>query len=393
MGYRERAANTDGPSESPSGGAMWPLYLGGFMGPFAGALVNSVFPEVARGLNTDVPTASLAMTAYMIPFALMMLFSGTLADAWGRARTVRLAFWAFGVASVVSALATSAPVFLTGRAVAGIANAFTTPLLITMIADTVPPARLGRALGTFASLQALGQASAPLIGGLAATWDYRWAFVANAIIAAALALSIPRPQATPRTTVLNWRSLANTRLVRSAFTAFCNQFAGTAIMVLGALIAADRFGLAPAPRGLLVASFGIAGLLSGRAFGALADRIGMLKAGAGALAVLSVAALGVGFAPYLHLLGVAIAIAGVASTGGRVLTNTLAVASTPENRSGATSVTMSVQFTGTAMMPAMLPVYTAAPHLAMGVAGLVAFLGVLIAASGRGGRAGLNRAE
>lgn len=365
---------------------LWAVYLGGFMGPFAGALVNSVLPEVAAGLGTDLRTASLGVTAYMVPFALMMLFSGTLADRWGRIRTLRLAFWAFGIASVVCALAPSAPLFLAGRSVAGVANAFTTPLLIAMIADTVPAARLGRALGTFASMQALGQASAPLVGGLAASVDYRWAFVANAAAAVALALATPR-SAAAGTAPGSWRALVNSRVLRSASTALCQQFAGTAIMVLGALVAAERFGLAPAPRGALIAVFGVAGLVSGRAFGALTDKVGVLRAGCGALAALSAACLGVGFASHLALLALAIALGGMATTGGRVLTNTLAVNSTPTNRSGATSVTLSAQFTGTAVVPLMLPLYQHSPGAALFVAALVAAVGIAVAGTGRGGRA------
>ena len=48
--------------------------------------------------------------------------------------------------------------------------------------------RLGRALGLFAALQAAGQTSAPLLGGLAAEVSWRLAFVGVAVAAAALAV-------------------------------------------------------------------------------------------------------------------------------------------------------------------------------------------------------------
>lgn len=359
---------------------MWPLYIGGFLGPFGGAMVNAVFPEVAQGLGTDVATAAWSITVYMVPFALFMLVSGTLADSWGRARTLRIAYVAYALASIMSGVAASAPLFFVGRAFAGLANAFTTPLLIAMISDLVPTSRLARSIGTYASMQAAGQAFAPLVGGAAAAWDYRLAFAACAAVALWLAVVTPvteAPASAPSGREV-WATLLNRKLMRSAATAFTAQFAGVSILVLGAMVAADRFGMEPGPRGALVALFGIAGLLSGRIFGVIADRIGLIRAGCGALATVSVAAAALGVAPGVALLGLIIAIGGAASTGTRVLTNTLAVQSTPANRGGATSVTLAAQFTGNASVPLLFPLYATNPAAATGVAAVVGFVAIAI---------------
>ena len=52
----------------------------------------------------------------------------------------------------------------------------------------MPPERLGRALGWFGSLQAAGQTSAPVVGGLAAELDWRLAFVGVTLVAVLLGL-------------------------------------------------------------------------------------------------------------------------------------------------------------------------------------------------------------
>lgn len=385
---------------------LWPLYAGGFLGPFGGAMVTTMLPELSSGLHTDLATAASALTWYMVPFAALMVVSGTVAHRWGEAQTVRRAFVLYAAASVICVVASSATPFLIGRALQGAANAFTTPLLISMIAALAPPERIGRSLGTYASMQGAGQAFAPLVGGAAAGWDYRLAFVASAVAALVLAVVTPstgrrdagraEPVSAPAggsaptagsaaSTSGKWRALLNWRLARVSGTAFTMQFASTGLMLLAALIASDRFGLSPAERGLVVAAFGVAGLLTGTASGHLADRLGLLRVGASALVLLAVSTGFATDAPWLWLLVILTGIAGAAATAVRVLTQTLGVRSTPMNPSGAMSVTLAVQFLGTAVAPVLLPVYDGSALLAGLMAGLVALFGAVIITSGRHG--------
>ena len=53
--------------------ATWPLYIGGFLGPFGGAVVATMLPEMAGDLGVSVNAASLSLTAYLVPFAVLML--------------------------------------------------------------------------------------------------------------------------------------------------------------------------------------------------------------------------------------------------------------------------------------------------------------------------------
>lgn len=387
-----RGVTSPNDADPHSGGAasptLWPLYAGGFLGPFGGAMVSTMLPELASGLDTSIATASSALTWYMVPFAGLMLVSGTLASRWGAARTVRWAYLLSVVGSIVCVVASSAVPFLVGRALQGAANAFTTPLLVAMITVVAPPARLGRSLGTYASLSAAGQAFAPLVGGAAAGWDYRLAFVASAVAAGLLAVVTPVPRvstaaAAPPRPESPWRPLRNWALARVATTALTMQLAATSLILLGALIASDRFGLSPTARGLVVATFGLAGLASGRVSGHLADRLGLLRVGVTALVLLAAATVAATLAGWLGLLVLTIAVAGASSTAVRVLVQTLAMRSTPANPAGALSVALAVQFVGTALAPALLPVYDASPATAGLLAGAAALLGAVIIAVGR----------
>lgn len=360
---------------------MWPLYVGGFMGPFGGAMVNAMLPELAAGLGTSVGTAATAVTWYMIPFSTLMLVSGTVGARFGLARAIRVAFITYAVASAICVVATAPVPFLGGRMLQGAANAFTTPLLLALIAELVPPQRLGRALGTYAACGAAGQAFAPFVGGVAAGVDYRWAFGLSAVAAVTLAAITPTGRAAfgasgargvasasgaagaagknsrPSVPGLRWRELLNPRLALACLTGFAGQFTATAVMLVAALTASDRFELEPAARGVVVATFGMAGFVSGRSIGKLADRVGTTRTGIRALLLLGAAALALPLAPWVVALVAAVALAGVGATSTRVLTNTLSMQSTPSNPAGATSVALAVSFVGSALTPFLLPLY------------------------------------
>lgn len=359
---------------------VWALYIGGFMGPFGGAMVNTMLPELAVGLGTSIEVATWAITSYMIPFSLGLLVSGTLAARFGQSRTVRLAFLLYAISSLACVLLTNPTLFILARGVQGLANAFTTPVLIAMISRTVAPERLGRAMGLYTSVVATGQASAPLVGGLAAGWDYRAAFAITAVVGLVLALLVPRVPAGPRAAGGQWRALANLRLLQSSLFAFGFQAAVSGIMVLGAMIASDRFGLSPGLRGLVVAGFGVAGLVGGPLIGSLADRAGIPRTAFLGATGLGVALIASGWVPWLWGLVVLVLIAGLTGTAARIGSNAMALRSTPANPGGATSVTMAAQFAGTAVAPVvLLPLYVQSPWVAtLAGGGLALFSAVVL---------------
>ena len=139
----------------------------------------------------------------------------------------------------------------------------------------------------------------------------------------------------------------------------------TGIGFLVALRAGDHFGLGSASRGLLLASFGLAGMVLGRPAGMAVDRRGRIPvAVAGALATSAViASIGLaGSGASLALLWLA---AGAGSAFVWAGLNTLAVEAVPANRAGATSVFGAFKFAGSAVAPMLwLPLYQGNAQLA-----------------------------
>ena len=133
-----------------------PPYLGAFLGPFAGNVVNVLLPSLQLAYAVDVQLAALSLTAYLVPFAAAQFVSGAIADRYGRPRVLASGFATFSAASLGCALAPTYGLFLAARAAQGLANACTTPILMAELGDTVEPRRLGRALGWFGAANTAG---------------------------------------------------------------------------------------------------------------------------------------------------------------------------------------------------------------------------------------------
>ncbi|AOW94639.1 MFS transporter [Rhodococcus sp. WMMA185] len=332
------------------------------MGPFGGGIVASILPEIGDDLGVSTSAAASSLTAYLLPFALLMLVSGTLGARWGQMRTVRIAYGVHLISSLACFLAPTLPLFLGARVLQGCSNSFTTPLLLAALASTTPRKHLGRALGIFGAFQAAGQSSAPLVGGLAAEVDWRLAFLVIALVAAVLGLigtpnSPPTEAGPPRL-----RDALTPSVLRIGMVALLGWGALGGLSFLVAFRAEDVFALSPTERGLLLTSFGVAGILTARLIGDIVDRIGARSAvllGTTCGAVLIAAT---GTVPLLAVAAVAWFIAGAAGQFVLVGVNAAALSSPGPNRTGAVSVVQALRFTGYALAPITLaPLYVISP--------------------------------
>ena len=351
----------------------FPLYVGGFLGPFGAGVLSVLIPQLREAFDTTTAHIALAIPAYLIPFAALQLVSGTIGEQLGRRRAVRAGYLGYAAFSLCAALAPTIGVFLVCRAAQGVANAFITPLLLAGLADVVDHRRLGRSVGTFAAVQTSAIVMAPLTGGLLGTVDWRLVFVVPAAVAAALALMVPGDAPSVHEGRPQLRALATRNvglLCAAGFTGFAG-LAGLGFIV--ALRLEDAFGLDSIGRGVVLALFGVAGMLSGRAAGAAADRFGRITVALWGAVVSAVLVALVGFAG--TAVGTAALWFSVGATSSLVWAglNTLVIEAVPDNRAGATSVFGAFKFAGSAVAPVMfLPLYHADPRAAFVAAGVAA---------------------
>ncbi len=358
-----------------------PLYVGGFLGPFGGAMLIALIPNVARGLETSVGLVAGAITAYMVPFAVLQLVSGTLAERLGARRVVRTGYVLFGLAALACAFAPEIWSFIAARTVMGAANAFLSPILLAALPEVVAPEVLGRSVGTFAAAQTAGITLAPVLGGALGEVSWRLAFVLVAVVSVALAWprqSLGSGERAPAGASL--RAVVNGWLSLLAAKAMLGYLGFTAIGFVLVLVAAEEFGLSSSGRGLLVAGYGVGGILLGRYAGSVVDRAGRPGTALGGAVACTAGVAGLAFAPTVWSLALVYFAVGCASAFVWAGLNTIAVESFPANRAGATSAYSAFKFAGVAVAPLVyVPLFnldTRAPFLL--AAGLSALLAVLV---------------
>lgn len=301
--------------------------------------------------------AASALSSYLLPFAVLMLVSGTLGERWGPSRTIRGAYVVYGVAAAVAAVAPWFWLFQVSRGIQGGANAFTTPLLMAKLAAIAPRERLGRALGLFGSMQALGQTSAPLVGGLAAEVTWRWAFAGIAVTAAVLAACpLPRDDVTEPDGPPRLRDAWTRSILAPGVVALVGWACLSGLSFLVAFRLEDAFGLTSGLRGLVLTAFGIAGFLTARLVGGVADRFGAAHAAVAGLLSGAVLMAVLGATGSLAVATAAWALGGISGQLVLVSVNATVLAGGGRGRGGAISVVQALRFIGMAAAPAVFTI-------------------------------------
>ena len=359
----------------PGTGSDWRrmlVYLGGMMGPFGAGVMVPMVPELRDAFSVTTAQVGWAMMAYLLPFAGLLLVSGTLGDRWGRARTLRWTFGLYAVATVVCAVAPSFAWFIAGRIFQGALNAFITPLLLATLTDTAPAARLGRVVGRYAACQAFGQLVAPVVGGVGADLNWRLAFWVAALVSAVIAPLLPasggrsdpstQPDQPKRPPM---RSLLRRPTLLLAATALLAAFGPVGARVLVGLGGRDEIGLSGSQVGLLLLGGGAAGMLAAPLWGIVLDHWGGRRAVTVALIVNSGTVALLVVANSAWALALVWFIGGASTQAVVVGFQSLASIAAPDNRAGALSFTLAYRFSGHALGALIwFPVFAASPTVA-----------------------------
>ncbi|MEZ5225195.1 MAG: MFS transporter [Acidimicrobiales bacterium] len=360
-------------------GATLPYYVGGFLGPFGTLVVTPIYPELEKSFSASSEAVNWGFSGYFLPMAVMMLVSGTIGERYGRARVMRITYIGYAIATVLAILAPSLGWFIAARVLQGLGNAFFTPLMLAGLADITEPKRLGRVMGMYSSFQAAGGALSPIAGGLAARYDWRYAFVVIAAMSFLLSFrpppGEPRPdaQAPPIKPLLTWR------MVLLWITGFA---AATGPVGIGVVVGvASRKGLdaSSTESGLLLLAGGCGAAIVGPRWGSLLDRLGIRTYSLIGTAVASLIVATLGFADTLPLLAVGWFLGASLVPAVVVALTHLAASAVPTNRGGALSSVLAFRFLGHAVGPIILvPIYLDHHRLAFilaGALGLISLIG------------------
>src|SRR3954469_19518105 len=148
------------------------------LGPFAIDTYMPSFPAMARSLDPSTLEIQQTLSAYLLPFACMMLFHGALTDSFGRRPVILGGLLVFAVASIGCALAQSLPQLLMFRALQGMSSGTGMVAGRAMIRDIYAGHQAQRVMSMVTMIFGLAPAIAPIIGGwLEVSFGWRAIFV------------------------------------------------------------------------------------------------------------------------------------------------------------------------------------------------------------------------
>ena len=216
------------------------------LGPFAIDTYLPSFHDIGQSLLATPVEVQQTLTFYLVPFAIMALWHGAIADALGRRRVLLVTLALFGLSVAGCIFATRIEQLWVLRALQGMSAGAGIVVSRAVVRDLYDGAQAHRLMSHMTMMFALAPAIAPVIGGRLQEW-FGWrsvfAFIALATLAVGLACWRLLPETLPpeRRQPLHAGYLARTYwkvLSSPAFLFACGglalNFAGFFIYVMSA---------------------------------------------------------------------------------------------------------------------------------------------------------------
>ena len=147
------------------------------LGPFAIDTYLPSFADIGSSLGATPIEVQQTLTAYLLPFAVMALWHGAIADALGRRRVVLVALACFALAMVGCLFATRIEHLWVLRALQGVTAGAGIVVSRAIVRDLFDGAEAHRLMSHITMMFAFAPALAPVIGGqLQASFGWRSVF-------------------------------------------------------------------------------------------------------------------------------------------------------------------------------------------------------------------------
>ena len=352
---------------------LLPLYIGAALGPLGGFGIVTLLPVLARDWAVDFGTASLAITFYMVPFIIVQIFSGAIAQLFDTRKALIFGFGMYALGCVACGLSHHPSLFFASRAGQGLGAGFLTPIIMALIGELVPEEHVGKAMGGLGMAYTIGVTLGPLLSGIMEA-DYGWPFFLYflallACIAGMLYMVTSSPAGKKKETgksILDTLPVLGQALKRPgvsylSLAAFSLFFAYIGIMTFTADHLKSGIQLPSDQVGAVLSITGLSGIIVSPLAGFLGDRLGrqvVFLAGTAIVAASIILMLALPYSLFTYF--ILFLILGTGAATAWTSLNTMAVQVSTSFRKPVTSVYNATKFAGYGAAPAVLSfVYTA----------------------------------
>jgi EmrB/QacA subfamily drug resistance transporter len=150
-------------------------------------VVAVALPTIAHTLNAEFADMQWVITAYMLPFAALLMAAGSLCDRYGRRRIMVVGQVLFAGASLFCGMAAAPWVLNLSRAVQGVGASLLLTAALAVINHTFHGPARARAYAFWGACLGIAITCGPIVGGIiSSTIGWPWVFLINLPIGAVL---------------------------------------------------------------------------------------------------------------------------------------------------------------------------------------------------------------
>ena len=161
--------------------------LGSGLALLDATVVTIALPAIGSDLDASLAGLQWTVNAYTLTLAAFILLGGSLGDRYGRRRVFVVGVVWFALASLLCGLAPNVLTLSLARGLQGVGGALLTPGSLAMIHASFAEDDRARAIGAWSGFGGIAAAVGPFVGGwLVGTASWRWVFLVNVPLAAAV---------------------------------------------------------------------------------------------------------------------------------------------------------------------------------------------------------------
>ena len=288
------SADKSARSDGMSGTILAVLILISTTTPIAMNMYLPALPAIQSHFGTSAAVVQLSLSLFLVATAVGQLIAGPLSDIFGRRPVLTVGLGIFVGASILCALAPTAPVLIVARILQGLGGCTGIVLSRAIVRDICGTATAASMIGYVTMGIAIAPLITPSIGGLMyelASWRFIFVFMATTGLIAVIASLRYLPESHPpdkRPGVFRrWRGEVRELLSIQTFWSFALTLAALCIAFFtfiagGTVVAVEVFRLGPAQYGLffifMVSGYIIGNFVTAR-FSARLGIVRMIKVG------------------------------------------------------------------------------------------------------------------
>lgn len=188
------------------------VLIGILMSVLDGYMVSIALPTITKSLGVNVTQSQWIISGYLIVMTGLFIFFGKISEFTGKTRLFLVGWLTFTLSSLACGLSQGINELIFFRIIQATGASMVAGVSGAILFHTFPPTEIGKAMGYFGAIVALGSLVGPGLGGfITNSFGWEYIFLINVPIGAVLLICAMKylrlPEATVKTLEIDWIGL------------------------------------------------------------------------------------------------------------------------------------------------------------------------------------------